>query len=38
VYVKQKMKQGHSVEDTAGFAGGGDAGGQEGGKARRKEA
>jgi hypothetical protein len=28
------MKQGHCIEDTAGFAEGGDAGGQAGGKAR----
>jgi hypothetical protein len=33
VYVKYKMKQGHCIEDTAGFAGGGDAGGQAGCKA-----
>jgi hypothetical protein len=32
------MKQGHCIEDTAGFAGGGDAGGQAGGKARSTEA
>jgi hypothetical protein len=28
------MKQDHCIEDTAGFAEGGDAGGQAGGKAR----
>ena len=28
------MKQGHCIEDTAGFAEGGDAGGKAGGKAR----
>ena len=28
------MKQGHCIEDTAGFAEGGDAGGQAGGKKR----
>jgi hypothetical protein len=38
VYVKQKMKQGHCIEDTAAFAGGGDAGRQAGGKARSTEA
>jgi hypothetical protein len=32
------MKQGHCIEDTAGFAEGGDAGGQAGGKARSTEA
>jgi hypothetical protein len=32
------MKQGHCIEDTAGFAGSGDAGGQAGGKARSTEA
>ena len=38
VYVKLKLIQGHCIEDTAGFAGGGDAGGQAGGKARSTEA
>jgi hypothetical protein len=38
VYVKNKNKTGHCTEDTAGFAGGGDAGGQAGGKARSTEA
>jgi hypothetical protein len=32
------MKQGHCIEDTSGFAEGGDAGGQAGGKARSTEA
>ena len=32
------MKQSHCIEDTAGFAEGGDAGGQAGGKARSTEA
>jgi hypothetical protein len=32
------MKQGHCIEDTAGFAEGGAAGGQAGGKARSTEA
>jgi hypothetical protein len=32
------MKQSHCIEDTAGFAEGGDAGGQAGGKARITEA
>ena len=35
---KIKIKQGHFIEDTAGFAGGSDAGGQVGGKARNTEA
>jgi hypothetical protein len=37
VYLK-KNKQGHCIEDTAGFAGGGDASRQAGGKARSKGA
>jgi hypothetical protein len=32
------MKQSHCIEDKAGFAEGGDAGGQAGGKARNTEA
>jgi hypothetical protein len=32
------MKQGHCIEDTAGYAEGGDAGGQAGGKAKSAEA
>ena len=32
------MKQSHCIEDTAGYAEGGDAGGQAGGKARSTEA
>jgi hypothetical protein len=32
------MKQSHCIKDTAGFAEGGDAGGQAGGKARSTEA
>jgi hypothetical protein len=32
------MKQGHCIEDTAGFAEGGDAGGQAGGNARSTKA
>jgi hypothetical protein len=31
------MKQGHCIEDTAGFAGGSNAGGQAGGKARSQK-
>ena len=38
MYVKQKMKQSHCIEVTAGSAEGGDAGGQAGGKARSTEA
>jgi hypothetical protein len=36
--INKKIKQGRCIEDTAGFAKGGDAGGQAGGKARSKEA
>jgi hypothetical protein len=35
---KKKMKQSHSIEDTAGFAEGDDAGGQAGCKVRSTEA
>jgi hypothetical protein len=34
----KKKKKGRCIEDTAGFAKGGDAGGQAGGKARTTEA
>jgi hypothetical protein len=36
--VGLKIKQGHCIEDTTGFAGGGDAGGRAGGKERSTEA
>jgi hypothetical protein len=38
VSKNKQMKQGRCIEDTAGFAKGGDAGGQAGGKARSTEA